>query len=86
MELSPSISTLFLGTATGKIICYPWPNKPININSNLPSYQIHNTRIKKIKMSSDMFFLISISEESLYVHSLALTKEMRKIEKYEPQR
>lgn len=86
MEICHCISTLFLGTASGKIIAYPWPNKPNNISSRLPSFQVHSSRVKRIKLSSDMFYLVSITEESLYVHSLALMKEMRKIEKYELQR
>ena len=86
MELVPSISTLFLGTSTGKLICFPWPNKPVNIMSVLPTVQAHNTRVKKIRLSSDMFYLISISEESLYIHNFSLIKEMRRIDKYELQR
>ena len=86
MELVPTISTLFLGTSTGKIICYPWPNKPVNITSVLPTVQAHSSRVKRIKLSSDMFYLVSISEESLYIHNFSLIKEMRKIDKYELQR
>jgi len=75
-----------MGTATGKIIAFPWPNKPINITSKIPTYWAHRSRVKKIKIASNLFILVSITDESIYVHSLTFIHEMRKVQKYELQR
>lgn len=44
-----------MGTVTGKIVAFPWPNKPINITSKIPIYWVHRTKIKKIKVTSNLF-------------------------------
>ena len=33
MEYNTHLATLFLGTASGELIAFPWPNKPSNILS-----------------------------------------------------
>jgi hypothetical protein len=42
MEYSPYLSTLFLGTMSGEIIAFPWPNKPSNILDQLPKFRFHS--------------------------------------------
>lgn len=86
MEYCRHLGTLFFGTQTGKIIAFPWPNKPINITSKTPTFSVHKSRVKKIKVSSNLNDLITVADESLYIHSITLVKEMRKIQKVELQR
>jgi hypothetical protein len=57
---------------SGKIIAFPWPNKPANITSKIPKFQISKSKIKNIKLNSNMFELVCISDESKYIHSLTL--------------
>lgn len=61
MEHCHTLSTIFMGTVSGKIIAFPWPNKPNNITSKLPTFHTHNDKVIKIKVTSDLFNLISIS-------------------------
>lgn len=42
MEYNKHLGTLFLGTSSGELIAFPWPNKPSNILSELPRFKFHS--------------------------------------------
>jgi hypothetical protein len=58
-----NLSTLFLGTDNGEVICFTWPNKPSNLLSEQRKFKFHGGRITDIKVTSDLKQLITIGDD-----------------------
>lgn len=76
-----NLSTLFLGTDNGEIICFSWPNKPVNLQNDQLKFKLHRGKIIDIKVSSDLRELITIGEdESFCKCSLFFVQNLKRYE------
>jgi hypothetical protein len=58
-----NLATLIMGTDSGEVICFPWPNKPTNLQSEQRRFKLHASRVVDIKVTSDLRELITIGED-----------------------
>jgi hypothetical protein len=63
LHYCPNLATLFLGTANGELICFPWPNKPSNLLCEQRKFKLHAGRIVDIRVTSDLREIITIGED-----------------------
>lgn len=80
MEYNKQIATLFIGTFTGELIAFPWPNKPSNIISTLPRFKFHSSKIIKIKITSNFKYLVTLgSDMSIYKANINYILNLKKL-------
>lgn len=57
------LATLFLGTANGDLICFPWPNKPSSLVCEQRKFKLHAGRIVDIRVTSDLREIITVGDD-----------------------
>ncbi len=63
IHYSPNLTTLFLGTGNGELICFTWPNKPSSLLCEQRKFKLHAGRIVDIHVTSDLREIITIGED-----------------------